>query len=90
MVGVITEIYGLKVLAASDNGKIIKNENVYNLVMSYLFKRTKIKRFLLDCINNNEFDKIELLKRKLLQFGKRPTYFFGIGKKFLLHDSSMT
>lgn len=53
MVAVLTEIYGLKILASSDYGKIIKNENVYNLVMSYLFKKTKIKRFLLDCINNN-------------------------------------
>jgi len=47
MVSVVTDIYGLKHLAAQENGKLVKNENVYNLIMTFLFKKTKIKPFLL-------------------------------------------
>ena len=34
-------------LAQLQVGKLIKNENVYNLVMALLFKKYKIKRFLI-------------------------------------------
>lgn len=61
MVSVITEVYSLKELASSDCGKLIKNENIYNLIMSIIFKRTKLKRFLLKCIHANDQRKIDLL-----------------------------
>jgi hypothetical protein len=54
MVGVVTEVYGLKQLATYECGKLIKNENVYNLIMGIIFRRTKIKRFLLKCIRTND------------------------------------
>ncbi len=39
-------------------GKLVKNENVYNLIMSLLFKKFKIKKFLVECIRHNNQDKI--------------------------------
>lgn len=54
MVAITTEVYGLRQLATSECGKLIKNENVYNLVMSIIFKRTKLKRFLLKVIAFND------------------------------------
>jgi hypothetical protein len=54
MVSLITEVYDLRQLATFECGKLIKNENIYNLIMSIIFKRTKMKRFLLKCINFND------------------------------------
>lgn len=54
LVAVITEVYGLRQLATYDCGKLIKNENIYNLIMSIIFKRTKMKRFLVKCIIQND------------------------------------
>ena len=60
MVTIVTEVYGLKDLAGSERGKLIKNENVYNMIMSMIFKRTKLKKFLLSVIKANDKNKIEL------------------------------
>lgn len=60
MVTVVTEVYALKSLAGSECGKLIKNENVYNMIMSMIFKRTKLKKFLLSAIKINDKNKIEL------------------------------
>ena len=60
MVTIVTEVYGLKGLAGSERGKLIKNENVYNMIMSMIFKRTKLKKFLLSVIKANDKNKIEL------------------------------
>lgn len=58
MVTIVTEVYGLKRLAGSDCGKLIKNENVYNMIMSMIFKRTKLKKFLISVIKVNDKNKI--------------------------------
>jgi len=58
MVSVVTDIYGLKFLAESGKGRLIKNENVYNLIMTFLFKRTKVRSFLEQSIEHNYKDKI--------------------------------
>lgn len=52
--------------------------------MSYMFKRTKIKYFIVSCISLNELNKINLFERQILRFNKRPTYFFGVNSKFTL------
>ena len=54
MVSILTDIYKLKQLNASVNGDLFKNENIFNLVMSFLFKRTKINRFVRKIILINE------------------------------------
>ena len=45
MVTIYTDIYELKLLNKSLNGELFKNENVFNLIMSLLFRRTKIRKF---------------------------------------------
>jgi hypothetical protein len=54
MVGIVTHVYGLNTIVATEHGKLIKNENVYNLIMSYLFKKTRLKHFIVNCIKKNE------------------------------------
>jgi len=58
--------------------------------MSYLFKRTKIKRFLTTCFNHRDSVKIDLFEKQLHRLSKKPTHFFGISKQFALEDGSMT
>lgn len=58
MVTIVIEVYGLKRLAGSECGRLIKNENVYNMIMSMIFKRTKLKKFLISVIKVNDKSKI--------------------------------
>lgn len=59
MVSLITKIYGLKDLSLTEGGKLIKNDNIYNLIMCFLFKKTKIRRFLIACIYHKDGPDIE-------------------------------
>ena len=72
MVSVVTDIYSLQQLAQKETGKLIKNENVYNLIMTFLFKKTKIKAFLLHCIQHRDSDKIKEIERKFKILSKKP------------------
>ena len=72
MVSVVTDIYSLQQLAQKETGKLIKNENVYNLIMTFLFKKTKIKAFLLHCIQHRDSDKIKEIERKSKILSKKP------------------
>lgn len=58
--------------------------------MSIMFKRTKLKRFLLRSINFTDEHKIKLFESQLAYFQRKPTYFFGISSKFTLQDTSLT
>jgi hypothetical protein len=85
MVTIVSNIYGLNILVASKNGKLIKNENVYNLIMSFFFKATRIKYFIVNCIKINEEAKILIFDKQLQFHQKKSTEFFGITKKFRLN-----
>lgn len=84
MVTIYTKIYHLAELCQSINGHLFKNENVYNLIMSFLFRRTKIRVFVKKLIYNADFSKIEKLKRKLEEHHGKPPSYFGVGSKFTL------
>lgn len=84
MVKIITEIYGLHDLARTEKGKLFKNENIYNLIMSFLFKRTKIKNFILHSIRINFKAKAESFAQRLKLFKGKPITFFGVSHKFTL------
>lgn len=86
MVSVITQVYGLKELATSEGGRLIKNDNVYNMVMCYLFKRTKLKNFILECIRHRDHQKIETFERQLHKLSKKPISYFGVSSKFSLQQ----
>jgi len=58
--------------------------------MSILFKKFKIKRFLIDCIRHNERDKIDRFEQQLMLLERKPTLYFGIGKKFTLYETDLT
>ena len=72
MVRVCTHVYQLKRVyeSKSGNGELFKNENVYNLIMSFLFKKTKVNVFFRKCIYEREGDKITMFGRKLVQIGE--------------------
>jgi hypothetical protein len=65
MVKIVAEAYCLPELITYENGKLFKNENVYNLIMSYMFRKTKIKLFIVDSIRLNYHTKIILFEQKL-------------------------
>jgi hypothetical protein len=90
MVTIVTDVYRLQRLSTSECGKLIKNENVYNLIMSLIFKRTKLKPFILSCIKHNEKNKISLFEKQIERYKHRLPHFFKISKKFTLYDSSLT
>jgi hypothetical protein len=41
------------------DGKLFKNENVYNLIMSFMFRKTKIKAFIRLIVRENNLEKIK-------------------------------
>lgn len=59
MVSVYTDIYSLRVLNEGDHGSLFKNENVFNLIMAHMFKKTKIKIFIRKVIKAKEEAKIK-------------------------------
>lgn len=59
-------------------GKLFKNENVYNLVMSFLFKKTKIKQFVRIMIRDNNIQKIKKFEDKLRRYSKKGVGYWGI------------
>lgn len=89
MVSVVTDIYGLKFLAESEKGRLIKNENVYNLIMTFLFKRTKVRSFLEKCIEHNYQQKITKIEKQMLLLSKKSIDFFGVDSKFTLEHMTM-
>lgn len=72
MVKVYTKIYQLADLCQSSKGHLFKNENVYNLIMSFLFRRTKIRKFVKQLVYNADLTKIERLKKKLEEHHSKP------------------
>lgn len=84
MVGLYTEIYGLRAINASQNGVLFKNQNLFNLIMANMFKKTKIKKFVRRVIVNREHAKIEKFKCKLEQYADKDMDFFGVQTKFQL------
>ena len=76
MVKIYTEVYNLKLLNSSRNGKLFKNENVYNLIMSFMFKKTKIKVFIRSMIRANEEQKIKKLGEKIKNLHKKGVQYF--------------
>ena len=76
MVKIYTEVYNLKLLNSSRNGKLFKNENVYNLIISFMFKITKIKVFIRSMIRANEEQKIKKLGEKLKNLHKKGVQYF--------------
>lgn len=87
MVKVYTKIYQLTDLCQSSKGHLFKNENVYNLIMSFLFRRTKIRKFVKQLVYNADLTKIERLKKKLEEHHSKPPSYFGVGGKFTLMGS---
>ena len=88
---VVTEVYGLKLLANSETGKLIKNDNVFNTIMCCIFKKTKLRKFILKCIHHRDGPKINQYQEQLKRLAKKPIQFFGVSSKFILtQDCSMT
>ena len=84
MVSVVTDIYDLRHLAEQEKGKLVKNENVYNLIMTFLFKKTKIKPFLLLSLKQRHEQKIVDLTARMKVLSKKPIEFFGVNSIFCL------
>jgi hypothetical protein len=62
LVAVYTEVYSLKGLNRKTNGFLFKNENLFNLIMTNLFKTTKLSTFLRKVIKKKWSEKIELFE----------------------------
>ena len=86
MVSIYTNVYRLKELNASMNGDLFKIENIFNLIMSYIFKRTKIKKFVKILILHKEASQIKKFEKKLEQICEKPPEYFGVPSKFCLHS----
>lgn len=56
--------------------------------MSIIFKRTKIKKWILSCIRVNDENKINLFDKQIERFKNKPPLFFQISKKFALEHSN--
>ena len=65
MIVIYTQTYRLKKIYGTSSGKLFKNENIFSLIMSYLFRKTKIRKFLKMLIVENEKEKIEKFKEQL-------------------------
>ena len=55
--------------------------------MTFLFKKTKIKAFLLHCIEHRDSDKIKEIERKFKILSKKPIEFFGVSSIFTLQKT---
>ena len=90
MVKVATKCYGLEQLAKLENGRLVKNENVYNLIMAHLFKTSlKLKSLILDLIHSKNSLKIKLFKSKIQSFSGKSLSFFGIAQTFCLYEEKL-
>lgn len=78
MVAIYTDIYSLRTLNEGQNGSLFKNENVFNLIMAHMFKKTKIKIFLRKVIKNKEADKIKKFQLKLKELYDKDISYFGV------------
>lgn len=76
MVAIFTEVYQLKRVNKSQNGELFKNDNIYNLIMSFMFKKTKVKKFIGNVIIKREKIKIQELAKKLEEFSDKELDFF--------------
>lgn len=84
MVSIYTHVYKLRELNKTENGQLFKNENVFNLIMSYMFKRTKIKSFLRKIIVGREEFKIKKFTHKLAEVHMKGPQYFGVPVKLCL------
>lgn len=84
MIVIYTHIYKLKKLYGTSGGKLFKNENIFSLIMSFLFRKTKIKKFLKALITKAHKETIQQFEEKLAEVKDKNPLFFGVPKKFSL------